>query len=293
MLKSMTAYGNSEHTSNKTSFAIEIKSVNNRYRDIFLRIPKSLQPIEDEIRGEIASKVRRGRLDVSVQMERAGIEDEYELELNLPLIKGLMRAFKQLHEDFGVDSKVKADDLCQMKDVLMFRPEAIDLDEIRSPLMKALDLALESHNRMRLQEGKAIENDFIKRLDLLTEHLKHIEERAPLVVKEYAKKLKEKVDRLCKDVETDQDRIAQEIAIFADKCDITEETVRFTSHLQQFRKYMSADEAVGRRLDFLLQEIHREANTMSAKATDTTITAIAVEIKGELEKLREQVQNVE
>lgn len=289
----MTAYGNSEHTSNKTSFAIEIKSVNNRYRDIFLRIPKSLQPIEDEIRGEIASKVRRGRLDVSVQMERAGIEDEYELELNLPLIKGLMRAFKQLHEDFGVDSKVKADDLCQMKDVLMFRPEAIDLDEIRSPLMKALDLALESHNRMRLQEGKAIENDFIKRLDLLTEHLKHIEERAPLVVKEYAKKLKEKVDRLCKDVETDQDRIAQEIAIFADKCDITEETVRFTSHLQQFRKYMSADEAVGRRLDFLLQEIHREANTMSAKATDTTITAIAVEIKGELEKLREQVQNVE
>lgn len=289
----MTAYGNSEHTSNKTSFAIEIKSVNNRYRDIFLRIPKSLQPIEDEIRGEIASKVRRGRLDVSVQMERAGIEDEYELELNLPLIKGLMRAFKQLHEDFGVDSKVKADDLCQMKDVLMFRPEAIDLDEIRSPLMKALDLALESHNRMRLQEGKAIENDFIKRLDLLTEHLKHIEERAPLVVKEYAKKLKEKVDRLCKDVETDQDRIAQEIAIFADKCDITEETVRFTSHLQQFRKYMSADEAVGRRLDFLLQEIHREANTMSAKATDTTISAIAVEIKGELEKLREQVQNVE
>lgn len=289
----MTAYGNSEHTSNKTSFAIEIKSVNNRYRDIFLRIPKSLQPIEDEIRGKIASKVRRGRLDVSVQMERAGIEDEYELELNLPLIKGLMSAFKQLHEDFGVDSKVKADDLCQMKDVLMFRPEAIDLDEIRSPLMKALDLALESHNRMRLQEGKAIENDFIKRLDLLTEHLKHIEERAPLVVKEYAKKLKEKVDRLCKDVETDQDRIAQEIAIFADKCDITEETVRFTSHLQQFRKYMSADEAVGRRLDFLLQEIHREANTMSAKATDTTITAIAVEIKGELEKLREQVQNVE
>lgn len=293
MLKSMTAYGNSEHTSNKTSFAIEIKSVNNRYRDIFLRIPKSLQPIEDEIRGKIASKVRRGRLDVSVQMERAGIEDEYELELNLPLIKGLMSAFKQLHEDFGVDSKVKADDLCQMKDVLMFRPEAIDLDEIRSPLMKALDLALESHNRMRLQEGKAIENDFIKRLDLLTEHLKHIEERAPLVVKEYAKKLKEKVDRLCKDVETDQDRIAQEIAIFADKCDITEETVRFTSHLQQFRKYMSADEAVGRRLDFLLQEIHREANTMSAKATDTTISAIAVEIKGELEKLREQVQNVE
>lgn len=289
----MTAYGNSEHTSNKTSFAIEIKSVNNRYRDIFLRIPKSLQPIEDEIRGKIASKVRRGRLDVSVQMERAGIEDEYELELNLPLIKGLMSAFKQLHEDFGVDSKVKADDLCQMKDVLMFRPEAIDLDEIRSPLMKALDLALESHNRMRLQEGKAIENDFIKRLDLLTEHLKHIEERAPLVVKEYAKKLKEKVDRLCKDVETDQDRIAQEIAIFADKCDITEETVRFTSHLQQFRKYMSADEAVGRRLDFLLQEIHREANTMSAKATDTTISAIAVEIKGELEKLREQVQNVE
>lgn len=296
MIKSMTAYGRGESSLGNRVFVAEIKSVNNRYRDVILRIPKTLQILEDEIRSQIFSRVRRGRIEVSIQMEKNGGdggETEYDLELNRPLVSSYLRIFEQLREEFGIDRKIGPDSLTQLKDVLLVKPEDFDIDEARAGIQVALKLALDSLDAMRIQEGKAIDEDFLKRLRLIGDCLDSNADRAPIVVEEYRKRLKDKINSISQDIEMDESRLTQEVAIFADKCDITEEIVRTRSHLNQFRHYMSMDDSIGRRLDFLIQEIHREVNTMSAKGFDSSISTAVVEIKAELEKLREQVQNVE
>ena len=293
MIRSMTGYGQGDYALGERKFVAEVKSVNYRYRDVAIRLPKTFQSVEDDMRGQVASKFRRGRIEVILQIEKGTTETQVDLELNLPLVRSYLAVFKQLKEEFGVDEKIRPDEFCQMKDVVLVKPEEIDMDEVRQGLKEALRLALDSCDRMKIQEGKALEEDFLKRLTLIEGHLQDIEERAPLVVEEYKTRLKDKISRISPDLKLDENRILQEVVIFADKCDITEEIVRTRSHLGQFRHYLSVDDSVGRRLDFLLQEIHREINTMSAKASDSSISAKAVEIKAELEKLREQAQNVE
>ena len=293
MIRSMTSYGNGEYAQENVRLTAEIKSVNNRYRDIILRIPKSLQVLEDEIRSQVAARIGRGRIDVSLQMERDNSEAEYELELNRPLVNSYFRIFEELEEDFGLDNQVSPHEICQMRDVLQVKPLETDIDALRPGLKEVLDLALESFDLMRTREGKAIEDDFLKRLETIEGHLEAIEIGAPVVVAEYRNRLRERIREFTQDIEVDEGRMIQEVAIFADKCDITEEIVRTRSHLKQFRHYMDREEAIGRRLEFLLQEINREVNTMSSKASDAAISGRAVEIKAELEKLREQVQNVE
>jgi uncharacterized protein (TIGR00255 family) len=293
LIKSMTGYGQGDCALGEMKFAAEVKSVNYRYRDVVIRLPKTLQAVEDEMRGQVASKFRRGRIEVMLQIEKGTEETPADLELNLPLVRSYQAIFQQLKEGFGVEGKVRPHEFCQMKDVVLVKPEEMDMDKVRQGLKEALRLALDSCDRMKIQEGKALEEDFLKRVSLVEGHLKDIEQRAPLVVEEYKGRLKDKISQIAPDVELDENRIRQEVVIFADKCDITEEIVRTRSHLGQFRHYLSVDDAVGRRLDFLLQEIHREINTMSAKASDSSISAKVVEVKAELEKLREQAQNVE
>ena len=296
MIKSMTAYGRGEYPLGNTVFIAEIKSVNNRHRDVILRTSKALQILEDEIRSQIFSRIRRGRIEVFIQMEKNGGdsgETEYDLKLNRPLVSSYLRIFKQLREEFGIDRQIGSDSLTQMKDVILVKPENFDIDEAGEGIQEVIRLALDSLDAMRVQEGKAIEEDFLKRLQLIGEYLDRNAERAPIVVEEYRKRLKNKINLISQDIEMDETRLTQEVAIFADKCDITEEIVRTRSHLNQFRHYMSVDDSIGRRLDFLIQEIHREVNTMSAKGFDSSISTMVVEIKAELEKLREQVQNVE
>jgi uncharacterized protein (TIGR00255 family) len=289
----MTGYGQGDYGLGERKFVAEVKSVNYRYRDVVIRLPKSFQAVEDDMRSQVASRVRRGRIEVMLQIEKGTEGTPVDLELNLPLVRSYLAVFKQLKEEFGIDEKVRPEAFCQMKDVVFVKPEEIDMEEVQQGLKEALRLALDSCDRMKREEGKAIEEDFLKRLTLIEGYLQEIGERAPLVVEEYKAKLKDKVSRMSPNLEMDDNRILQEVVIFADKCDITEEIVRTGSHLGQFRHYLSVDDAVGRRLDFLLQEIHREINTMSAKASDSAISAKAVEIKAELEKLREQAQNVE
>jgi uncharacterized protein (TIGR00255 family) len=259
----MTAYGRGEHSEGDTNFTAELKSLNNRYRDIILRIPKTFQAFEDEIRSQIAAKA------------------EYDLELNLPLVKSLIGIFEELNEQFGLDDKIAPETLYQMRDVILYKPRDVDIDEV------------DSLDKMRLVEGQAIEEDFLKRLKLIEAYLDDIEGRAPTMVEAYQKRLIEKMHKISQDMELDESRLMQEVAIFADRCDITEEIVRLRSHLKQFQNYMSVDDSIGRRLDFLIQEINREVNTISSKTFDSSISAKVVEIKGELEKLREQIQNVE
>jgi len=293
LIRSMTAYGRGEHTSKDTRFTVEIKSVNNRYRDILVRSPKSLQALEDDIRSQVASRTQRGRIEVFIQMEKGGEEVEYDLELNMPLVKSYLRIFKQLGETFGLDKNISLESVSQMRDVILVKSVEVDVESVRAALRVVLELALDSYDAMRNQEGKAIEDDFHKRLQLIEAYLNDIKERAPNASNGYEKRLKDKMKRMSADMEIDENRLIQEVAIFSERCDMTEEVVRAMSHLKQFRHYMDMEDAIGRRLDFLLQEINREVNTLSSKAQESSISAKAVEIKAELEKIREQAQNVE
>jgi len=293
LVKSMTAYGRGEFQKDEMIFVAEAKTVNNRYRDIILRIPKNFQTLEENLRSIISSRIRRGRVEVSIQIENSGEESQYNLELNVPLVNSYMKIFDQLNEQFGLHSEVRAEALCQMRDVLIIKPETVDVDRVEPGFKEVLILALDSLNLMRTREGEAIEADFVKRLDLLEQYADEVEKRVPELVEKYGKRLRERIELMLKDVDLDEIRLAQEVAHHAEKSDITEELVRIRSHLAQFRNYLSLDDALGRRLDFLIQEIHREVNTMSSKASDSLTSGIVVEMKAELEKLREQIQNVE
>lgn len=289
----MTAYGRGETASEDLRFVVEIKSVNNRFRDFQIRIPKILQSLEDELKTLLSSWISRGRVEVAIQMEREGGETSCDLELNLPLVRSYVRIFEQLRRDFGFSDPIGLDVLCQMQDVIQVIPRDLAIEEILEPLKNAVIEALDSHKMMRLREGKTLNEDFLHRLALMKTYVDEIEEQAPLVVETYRKRLRNKMESLSKEVELDEGRFIQEVAFFAEKCDITEEITRARSHLEQFGQYLACDGAVGRRLDFLLQEINREVNTMSAKASDASVSGKVVEIKAELEKLKEQVQNVE
>ncbi|MFC1533081.1 YicC/YloC family endoribonuclease [Thermodesulfobacteriota bacterium] len=293
MIKSMTAYGRGENELSNIVFVAEVKSLNNRYRDIILRLPRGLQVLEDEVRSHISSRVRRGRIEVSIQAEKKGEEINQNLALNLPLVKSYLDIFKRLSDEFGLDDKIRPEFFIQIKDAIIMKPGEMDLDESRSGIQEVIVHALDSLDSMKIQEGKAIEEDIIKRLMLIDEYLNSIDERSPTVVKDYKVRLKDRIENISEDINLDEGRLMQEVAIFAGRCDITEEIVRARSHLVQFRDYMSRDDSIGRRLDFLTQEISREINTISAKASDSFISANAVEIKAELEKIREQIQNVE
>jgi uncharacterized protein (TIGR00255 family) len=289
----MTAYGRGEYRLGDTQFIAEIRSLNNRHMDIILRIPRNYQVLEKELKDTISSRIRRGRVEVSVQIENNGEEGPYSLELNVPLVNSYIRILHQLAEQFDLDKKIQVDSLLQMKDVLLFRPEAVDMDKLRPGFQRVMEQAIDSLDMMRVKEGEAIEADFVKRLDLLEEYVNKVDRRAPILTEEYRKRLKDRIDHIIEDVALDESRLAQEVAFFGERSDITEEIVRTRSHLKQFREYLSMDDALGRRLDFLIQEINREVNTLSSKASDTLISKVVVEMKAELEKLREQVQNVE
>jgi uncharacterized protein (TIGR00255 family) len=289
----MTAYGRGEKTQGTSIFTVELKSFNNRFRDIVLRMPRALQALEEEIRSQVSSSIRRGRVEVSIQMETNSGEGEYQLELNAPLVKSYLRIFRELDEEYGLAEKVSLDSLCQMKDIIIFKAPDVEIDDVRPGLQEALALAVESLDKMKITEGKAIEEDFLKRLEIIEKYLNDIEDNAPTMVDEYKRRLEDKIQKISGGMSLDESRLIQEVAIFADRCDINEEIVRFRSHLKQYRDFMSKDDSIGRRLDFLIQEINREVNTIGSKATDSFISSRVVEIKAELEKLREQVQNVE
>lgn len=293
MLRSMTGYGRGESISGDRNIIAEVKSVNNRYRDILVRLPRTLQPLEDEIRSQVASKMKRGRFEVNLQIEKKEGQSEVALQLDMDLARSYYRILTTVSEELGLQKAIGPQEICQMKEVISYKPEEMDLERIRDNLKDALDTALENCDAMRLKEGSALEVELQQRLDRIRGALDVIQEKAPLVLEDWSKRVREKLQQMAQGVEVDENRLAQEMVYFADRSDITEEIVRTRSHLAQFRNSMNGDEPVGRKLEFLVQELHREINTISSKASDATISATAVEIKVELEKMREQVQNVE
>jgi len=294
LIKSMTAYGRGEYRLNETLYIAEIKAVNHRYLDLVLRMPKSILALEKDLKSQISSRAKRGRIEVFIEMKNEGGITPYELELNMPLVTSYVDIFRKIAKHFDMDQEITLNSLLTMKDVVISKPAEIDLEETKHGIQEALALALDPLDMMRRKEGAAIEADFLTRIDLLEKYLDEVETRAPELIEEYRNRLKEKIDYMLKDVAADENRLAQEVAFFADKSDITEEIVRIRSHLNQFRDYLSMDDdAIGRRLDFLIQELNREVNTIGSKTSDSLAGNVVIEMKAELEKLREQAQNVE
>ena len=292
MLKSMTGYGRAESSKGALEFSVEIRSGNNRFREIILRLPQSLQPSEDRIRSIVSSRLRRGRIEVSIQIKDNGDKD-LNLELNRPLVRAYATIFNELNEELGCKQPIDLSFFSQLKDTIIVKQDSVDLERIWPDLKDVLDKALLSLETMRMDEGKALEEDFLVRLNRIKGDIEEIRNRAKVAVEEYREKLIQKINKLIEGIDIAEDRLMQEVAIMADRTDITEELIRVESHLEQFRSYMNQDDLIGRRLDFLLQEINREVNTMASKAADSFVSQLVVDIKAELERLREQIQNVE
>lgn len=292
MLKSMTGYGRAESLKGPLEFIAEIRSGNNRYREIILRLPQVLQPLEDRIRSIVSSRLKRGRIEISIQIKDNG-DKGLNLELNRPLVKAYVNVFNELNKELGCQQSIDLSFFSQFKDAIIVKQDSVDFEKIWPDLRDVMDKALLSLDTMRANEGKAIEKDFLERLNKIGRHINEIRNRAKVTVEGYRNKLRQRIQELIESIEIKEDRLIQEVAFMAERSDITEELIRIKSHLKQFRSYMNKDDTIGRRLDFLLQEINREVNTIASKSADSIISQIAVEIKAELEKLREQIQNVE
>jgi len=292
MIKSMTGYGKGESAHEAGRFTVEVRCVNHRYGEVTVKLPRVLMQFENEIKKRVAEKLVRGKIDVFIQVENAislGVPTA-----NLPLARGYLKAFGTIREALGLHGEVDLSLIASQRDVVTVAAEAeASLDAIPEELVAALDEALRRVDEMRLFEGESLLADFLKRREMLAQLIERVAARSPCVVSEYAARLKERINLLCSDSGLPEERLALEVALLADKCDITEELVRLASHLRQFDETLTRNEPVGRKLDFLLQEINREVNTVGSKANDAQIAACVVELKAELEKIREQVQNIE
>ncbi len=292
MIKSMTGYGKGQGQAQTIALTVEIRSVNHRYGDISVKAPRSLLAYENDIKKRVAERLKRGKIDVFITQEATGAAAILPV-LNRPLAEAYLTLFAELARDYPVEESVPLALLVAQKDVISLREGEIPEADLRESLQAALDQAIDRLEGMRTAEGEATLQDIGQRLQIVEDLLRQIEGRASLVPREWQGKLRDRLSRLAPELEFDPQRIAQEIAVFADRCDISEELARFRSHLQQFKGLYQALEPVGRQMDFLLQELNRESNTMGSKSNDPELTGLVVGLKAELEKVREQVQNVE
>jgi uncharacterized protein (TIGR00255 family) len=292
MIKSMTGYGKGRAGSEGGSLTVEIKSVNHRYCEIGVKAPRFLLAWEAEVRKRIGERLKRGKIDVFINQEFSDAGAVVPM-LNRPLAAAYVELFGQMRREFSLSGEIPLGLLASQKDVVLLRESEPDEDRARTLLGEALAVALDQLEKMRQAEGEATLQDLQSRIDLLEEMLGRIEARSALVPREWQEKLKERLARLTGELEVDPQRLAQELALFADRCDISEELSRFRSHLQQFRALFQTAEPVGRQMDFLVQELNRETNTMGSKSNEAELTRLVVAIKAELERIREQVQNIE
>jgi len=288
----MTGYGKGEAQADSVAITVEIKTVNHRYADITAKLPRSLMALENEIRRQAGQVLRRGKVDLFINFGQAE-ESSVVPVLNRPLALAYRDIFTQLRNELGLSGGVTLELIAAQRDVIQLCEAESSAETLQHCLLEALQRALEQVVAMRRTEGEATAADLRDRLAQLESLLGHVELRAPMIPQEWQAKLTERLTRLQQNLEWEPQRVAQEIAIYADRCDISEELVRFRSHMGQFRALFDDAEPVGRRMDFLVQELNREVNTMGSKSNDADLTRLVVAMKAELEKVREQVQNVE
>lgn len=294
MIKSMTGFGRSEHSDGKRNITVEIKSVNHRYGDISVKMPRRYSFAEEMIKNTVKRTVSRGKVDVSIIVENL-TEDDVTVTLNTMVARQYLDNLKELQQTFELHDDVTLQFLATLPDVMKAVPDVEDEDEIRGAIKIPLKAALKNLDYMRRVEGEKLAEDLMMRGGLIRESVKKIEERSPQVAADYAEKLKERIrDLIGSHAAIPEDRILLEAAVFADKCNITEELVRLDSHMIQMKNIIEdSSQPTGKKLDFLVQEMNRETNTIGSKANDIEITNLMLDIKSEIEKIREQVQNIE
>lgn len=295
MIKSMTGYGRARKTVNGRDITVEVRSVNNRYLDCSVKLPRAYIFAEDAVKALVQKYVSRGKVDVFISVDSLGVE-ETVVTVNEPLARSYIQAIQRIY-DLGGGRWVKSDcyatDLARLPDVLTITKAEEDLESLSADLCGVLEEALEAHCAMRVKEGQKMAEDILGRLHTIEAITGRVEERSPQTVAEYREKLLSRMQEVLQSTAIDETRILTEAAIFADKVAVDEETVRLRSHLSQLREMLQSAEPVGRKLDFLIQEVNRESNTIGSKCSDVTIARDVVELKAEIEKIREQVQNIE
>ncbi len=292
MIKSMTGYGRGQSDAGEGSWVAELKTVNSRYLDFHLRLPPGLAALEERIKKHLAARLTRGRVNLTVTASGAAGATP-RLVLNRPLVREYKRVLAELQQELGISQDPGIMPFLHNRDLILSQEEGPDPEALWRQLEPALSLALAEVEQMRAAEGRALAEDLGARLEVVDRLFRQAAARSPEVVAGYRERLRERIAALTADSEPDPQRLALEVAVIADKADITEEAVRAASHIEQFKAFLQNGEPVGRKLDFLLQEMNREANTMGSKTPDAAAGQIIVELKAELERIREQVQNIE
>lgn len=289
----MTGFGRGAFADDRYSVSVELKTVNNRFLDIALRLGSEMQPLESAVKRTITSRVTRGRVDVNLQYDR---KDEVTYELNRPMITGFLAAMKEMQDEFGLSGEPDLNVVARLPNVMSPKKEELG-DEFASAVDTALTAAIDDLQQMRSKEGEMLKAELAGRLDEIERRLPLIETEAGTVAEEYRVRLTKRIGEMLakseSQIEIDQGRLAQEVAYLSDRSDISEEIARLKTHIEHFRTIMGEEKEVGKRLDFLTQELNREANTITSKTNNMTVKENALQIKSEIEKIREQVQNVE
>lgn len=292
MVKSMTGYGRAVETVNGREFTVEVRSVNNRYLDCTVKLPRMLSFAEETVKQAVKQWVSRGKVDVFISL-RSEAGDDVSVSLNTPVVEGYLAAMQQMAQQYGIAYDVSVTSLARMNDVFTVEKPKVDEEQLLADLMGVVNQALEAYDAMRQTEGRAMEKDLRSRGDTIRSLVSQVEAGNAQTVADYRTRLYNKLREVLENTAIDDSRVLTEAAIFADKVAVDEETVRLRSHLDQMDTMLTTGGAIGRKLDFLLQEMNREANTTGSKCSDVALARIVVEIKAELEKIREQTQNIE
>ena len=292
MIRSMTGYGRAQQINSGLDISFELKSVNHRYFDFSLRSPRAYSFLDDKIKTFVKSSVSRGKIEAFLHIEELESEAA-EVRVNKPLLEGYLNAFSELENDYELRNDISIMQVARLPEVLSVKKAEADEEAVWEAVKPVIECALESFIKMREAEGEKLKADVLERADVILQNVDYIEERSPETVKEYTEKLTLRIKEVLEDKTVDESRILTEAAIFADKVAVAEETVRLRSHISQLASMLNSEQAVGRKLDFLVQEMNREANTIGSKCQDVNVTKKVLDIKAEIEKIREQIQNIE
>ncbi len=291
MIKSMTGYGKANQEIDFRKYQVEIKSVNHRYLDISVRLPRELNYLEDYIKKSISAKIKRGKIDVFITFENNSKEGK-KIKINTQLAKNYIAELRKLANEENLLTDIQVTEIAKYPDVLSIQ-ENQDDEKIKFELLKVVEESTDNLIGMRKAEGEKIAEDLNKRLDIIQEKINELDKFSTGLIEEYVVKLEERIKQILKEQEIDKNRLAQEVVIYADKCSIQEEITRLNSHIAQFKNILQSDEAVGKKIDFIIQEMNRETNTIGSKSNSLDVTNGVIDMKTEIENLREQVQNIE
>ena len=292
MIKSMTGFGRCEVTEGDSKYTVEIKSVNHRYLDVNIKMPKKLNYFESAIRNELKNYAQRGKIDLFITYEDFS-ENNVCIKYNREIAAEYLQYLKAMAEDFGLDNDIRVSSLSRYPEVFSMEEQTVDEEEIWNGLVKAVRGAAEGFVETRIKEGENLSKDLIAKLDGMLEHVAFIEERSPQIIEDYKKKLYDKVQDFLSDASFEESRLMAEVTIYADKVCVDEELVRLHSHIETMKQALIDGGSIGRKLDFIAQEMNREANTILSKANDLAISNRGIDLKTEIEKVREQIQNIE